>query len=134
MYHCFFFFFLMIRRPPRSTRTDTLFPYTTLFRSLRVDDVLQVHFAVLPVVHVEEGLAVAGRAAVVGREHRVAVVHQVLDGGGVAGAALAARAAVHPYQRRHLVARRLIGRASGRASGCQTVLITGVGYYLKKNN
>src|SRR3546814_8240792 len=32
--HCFFIlFFLMIRRPPRSTRTDTLFPYTTLFRS-----------------------------------------------------------------------------------------------------
>src|SRR3546814_14566499 len=27
------FFFLMIRRPPRATRTDTLFPYTTLFRS-----------------------------------------------------------------------------------------------------
>src|SRR3546814_17013256 len=27
-------FFLMTRRPPRSTRTDTLFPYTTLFRSL----------------------------------------------------------------------------------------------------
>src|SRR3546814_20994229 len=37
--HCFIFcslsifFFLMIRRPPRSTRTDSLFPYTTLFRS-----------------------------------------------------------------------------------------------------
>src|SRR3546814_9437409 len=29
----FFFFFLMILRPPRSKRTDTLFPYTTLFRS-----------------------------------------------------------------------------------------------------
>src|SRR3546814_11803834 len=29
------FFVLMIRRPPRSTRTDTLFPYTTLFRSVR---------------------------------------------------------------------------------------------------
>src|SRR3546814_12519648 len=29
------FCFLKIRRPPRSTRTDTLFPYTTLFRSLR---------------------------------------------------------------------------------------------------
>src|SRR3546814_12298738 len=28
---CYFF---MIRRPPRSTRTDTLFPYTTLFRSI----------------------------------------------------------------------------------------------------
>src|SRR3546814_9569773 len=30
------FFFLMVRRPPRSTRTDTLFPYTTLFRSCTV--------------------------------------------------------------------------------------------------
>src|SRR3546814_11682017 len=29
----YFIFFLMIRRPPRSTRTATLFPYTTLFRS-----------------------------------------------------------------------------------------------------
>src|SRR3546814_12602115 len=37
----YIFFFLMIRRPPRSTRTDTLFPYTTLFRSssLRIDNV-----------------------------------------------------------------------------------------------
>src|SRR3546814_13029878 len=33
-------FFLMIRRPPRSTRTDTLFPYTTLFRSRRVESAL----------------------------------------------------------------------------------------------
>src|SRR3546814_6184600 len=33
--HCWCFLFLMIRRPPRSTRTDTLFPYTTLFRSPR---------------------------------------------------------------------------------------------------
>src|SRR3546814_6624779 len=29
----------MIRRPPRSTRTDTLFPYTTLFRSIKFDDI-----------------------------------------------------------------------------------------------
>src|SRR3546814_1612531 len=43
------FFFLMIRRPPRSTRTDTLFPYTTLVRSFisnplpegRLDDILR---------------------------------------------------------------------------------------------
>src|SRR3546814_10544890 len=35
-----FFFFLMIRRPPISTRTDTLFPYTTLFRSLQLARVL----------------------------------------------------------------------------------------------
>src|SRR3546814_9511840 len=33
----------MIRRPPRSTRTDTLFPYTTLFRSLQVDDHAAMH-------------------------------------------------------------------------------------------
>src|SRR3546814_13973602 len=33
MVSVFCFFFLMIRRPPRSTRTDTLFPYTTLFRA-----------------------------------------------------------------------------------------------------
>src|SRR3546814_4489216 len=30
----------MIRRPPRSTRTDTLFPYTTLFRSIQALDLL----------------------------------------------------------------------------------------------
>src|SRR3546814_14125005 len=33
----FICFFLIIRRPPRSTRTDTLFPYTTLFRSSATD-------------------------------------------------------------------------------------------------
>src|SRR3546814_18200897 len=36
LYGAALFFFLMIRRPPRSTRTDTLFPYTTLFRSAGV--------------------------------------------------------------------------------------------------
>src|SRR3546814_1263478 len=34
--------FLMIRRPPRSTRTDTRFPYTTLFRSLARGDVDEI--------------------------------------------------------------------------------------------
>src|SRR3546814_6201929 len=34
----YLFFFLIIRRPPRSTRTDTLFPYTTLFRSVEGPD------------------------------------------------------------------------------------------------
>src|SRR3546814_15037912 len=32
----------MIRRPPRSTRTDTLFPYTTLFRSMTAADVAAI--------------------------------------------------------------------------------------------
>src|SRR3546814_3745364 len=43
-----FFFFLMIRRPPRSTRTDTLFPYTTLFRSGRFSLVPLLPVAGLP--------------------------------------------------------------------------------------
>src|SRR3546814_2964599 len=34
-------FFLMLRRPPRSTRTDTLFPYTTLFRSAAAETATQ---------------------------------------------------------------------------------------------
>src|SRR3546814_4943442 len=39
----------MIRRPPRSTRTDTLFPYTTLFRSVHVDvEHLGAAFDLLP--------------------------------------------------------------------------------------
>src|SRR3546814_11834314 len=44
------YFFLMIRRPPRSTRTDTLFPYTTLFRSHAVEEPQAVG-------HVRAGLA-----------------------------------------------------------------------------
>src|SRR3546814_13107077 len=55
-----FFFFLMIRRPPRSTRTDTLFPYTTLFRSgrhmLDPDDHVGVD------VRLEQGGGDAGQA------------------------------------------------------------------------
>src|SRR3546814_9023009 len=45
------FFFLMIRRPPRSTRTDTLFPYTTLFRStfaaslIATDDIIHLFYS-----------------------------------------------------------------------------------------
>src|SRR3546814_17533990 len=39
MFIFFSFFFLMIRRPPISTRTDTLFPYTTLFRSVDINSV-----------------------------------------------------------------------------------------------
>src|SRR3546814_1048264 len=34
----------MIRRPPRSTRTDTLFPYTTLFRSERLGEAVDARF------------------------------------------------------------------------------------------
>src|SRR3546814_12642383 len=47
----------MIRRPPRSTRTDTLFPYTTLFRSLRHQFLAELFRAALP-VGLEAGLPV----------------------------------------------------------------------------
>src|SRR3546814_6643537 len=40
-------FFLIIRRPPRSTRTDTLFPYTTLFRSAARDAAAEIGTAVI---------------------------------------------------------------------------------------
>src|SRR3546814_15031140 len=54
----------MIRRPPRSTRTDTLFPYTTLFRSQAYQEICGAHFS--PAEHppatigIKEGGAVGG--------------------------------------------------------------------------
>src|SRR3546814_21178586 len=39
---CVVVFFVMSRRPPRSTRMDTFFPYTTLFRSLLCDGKVDV--------------------------------------------------------------------------------------------
>src|SRR3546814_7709602 len=48
------FLFLMIRRPPRSTRTDTLFPYTTLFRSYFVPVQHQYILTVSTVLNADE--------------------------------------------------------------------------------
>src|SRR3546814_9505416 len=68
-------FFFMIRRPPRSTRTDTLFPYTTLFRSrvferaAFVGDVQQV------------GVGGVGRLAVLAARDRDLVLLGILDEG-----------------------------------------------------
>src|SRR3546814_973373 len=52
----------MIRRPPRSTRTDTLFPYTTLFRSPSLDGDCMVRCT--------PGILSASRAPVYGPERR----------------------------------------------------------------
>src|SRR3546814_15322515 len=86
---CFYFdvFFLMIRRPPRSTRTDTLFPYTTLFRSGFPQLLLQpINFDALYLEHLQrvraqaaEGAAPAGstvncRKAAAGRYRRLLLV------------------------------------------------------------
>src|SRR3546814_7690005 len=51
-----FFFFLMRRRPPRSTRTDTLFPYTTLFRSVGTAGLDAIDFGGM-VAHAFHGVA-----------------------------------------------------------------------------
>src|SRR3546814_20924690 len=62
----------MIRRPPRSTRTDTLFPYTTLFRSLA------------DAAHAGEDEAMRQAAAVDGvgqGAHQGFLAHQVREGG-----------------------------------------------------
>src|SRR3546814_12922560 len=67
---CVYFFFLMIRRPPRSTRTDTLFPYTTLFRSDPVPMELPEHK--------DRGLD-EERHGVVLERRAVTVPHQVID-------------------------------------------------------
>src|SRR3546814_15227504 len=93
----FFVFFLMIRRPPRSTRTDTLFPYTTLFRSLDGTGIGEVAHAgelvaLLAVLATALTVALAGDRAVAGARaadvargqaqvdgrHRVAGAHHLV--------------------------------------------------------
>src|SRR3546814_1835997 len=62
----------MIRRPPRSTRTDTLFPYTTLFRSVPAG-ATEVAFQLL------DDLAVAAHRAVQALQVAVDGEHQVVQ-------------------------------------------------------
>src|SRR3546814_20816219 len=65
-------FFLMIRRPPRSTRTDTLFPYTTLFRSRIAGLVgLDQRLGQIGTLHVGAGVTVKAHRGHV-EEHRLA--------------------------------------------------------------
>src|SRR3546814_18968665 len=62
---CYFaFVFLMIRRPPRSTRTDTLFPYTTLFRSLFLSNRAHSHVDPAPAKGKCEGEDWGGAVAI----------------------------------------------------------------------
>src|SRR3546814_17686799 len=88
LFSVFLFFLLMIRRPPRSTRTDTLFPYTTLFRSILSRAWLDNQYKARAEVRREwlvgrEGLIVisGGRAGDVG---------QMLEAGKLAEAAVVA--------------------------------------------
>src|SRR3546814_14980669 len=77
------FFFLMIRRPPRSTRTDTLFPYTTLFRSELLAHAIDVGRGPGGRMDVPRDGRVLGRqaeAVEAHREHDVLAVHPMHAG------------------------------------------------------
>src|SRR3546814_10867576 len=63
----------MIRRPPRSTRTDTLFPYTTLFRSLLAGG---VHHQEQPVALVRDHQVIEDAGPVVGEEAVALAAHR----------------------------------------------------------
>src|SRR3546814_8168116 len=80
-------FFLMIRRPPRSTRTDTLFPYTTLFRSDACCAIVirQLDFTLMSLMHADDaGLGKAsGRPARAAAQHHVHRRHEVLATGRI---------------------------------------------------
>src|SRR3546814_18006334 len=67
----------MIRRPPRSTRTDTLFPYTTLFRSLTAQRQLQFY-----TVCMKQFLLFSHWSLLIGRAQHVAFVlkHSTTEG------------------------------------------------------
>src|SRR3546814_14360523 len=77
----------MIRRPPRSTRTDTLFPYTTLFRSLAdarradqaEDRTLQLADAGLYREVLDDPLLDLVQAVMIGVQHLLGVVQVLLD-------------------------------------------------------
>src|SRR3546814_16348383 len=97
----------MIRRPPRSTRTDTLFPYTTLFRSQRLvpkrtgagEDQRIVRYAVRLDVHRRRGLA----QQVERRAHHLRLAAQaigVLDAGVAVAVRSTDRRAGHQDARR----------------------------------
>src|SRR3546814_12830082 len=118
----------MIRRPPRSTRTDTLFPYTTLFRSFPELSGRggQASF------HVVQGRAEAGEQfihSLAGKCARLLIflAHAVGDHAEVAikianGSAHLVRRLAEPTHR--LFDLPAIGRASGRARVCQYVYIS----------
>src|SRR3546814_8098287 len=63
----------MIRRPPRATRTDTLFPYTTLFRS---DHAVEVEEHAVAQANIEAVVAVERRPHVDARTHRAEALAQ----------------------------------------------------------
>src|SRR3546814_5098200 len=82
----------MIRRPPRSTRTDTLFPYTTLFRSTHeLANPIEVIGAIA--IGAAIGLVMARKIAMTAMPQLVAAFHSLV---GLAAVAVAAAAYLNP--------------------------------------
>src|SRR3546814_16348782 len=109
----------MIRRPPRSTRTDTLFPYTTLFRS--ADATCPPQIKIAPAPHsFADTLPIAAAA----HESRAAALVRGTDAaqGTIVAAPLRAalpRSALESAARYYRGRAREIGRASGWERVCQ---------------
>src|SRR3546814_11994011 len=131
----------MIRRPPRSTRTDTLFPYTTLFRSVgRLVEHQQVARPGEQAGQQQARLLAAGQG--LDRLARLAFVEQeVLQVGHHVAYAAAHDAGVAAVRRQHLPHRRLgseapaapeIGRAASWERWGTAVRYAGVGVELQK--
>src|SRR3546814_20899193 len=140
----FLFFFLMIRRPPRSTRTDTLFPYTTLFRSygnlgvIVVDEahetsfkqedgvhyhardvaVMRGHFEGLPVILASATPALESLAMVEAGRSRHIVLPARYGGAPMPGLPAIDIRAHPPHPGRQ------IRRASARERVCQSIVIS----------
>src|SRR3546814_14586818 len=96
MFLVLLFFFLMIRRPPRSTRTATLFPYTTLFRSstMPIKPVRRIARALLGTTFVA-----AGVNGLMNQKPRAAAANALADKGRTGlPDALAARVPDDPSQ------------------------------------
>src|SRR3546814_17328798 len=109
--------FLMIRRPPRSTRTDTLFPYTTLFRSLgrfNVDNLLAALGAL-----VSRGVSLIDAAAALEQANTVPGRIEGFRGGKAKPLVVVDYA--HTPEALRQVLRAEIGRASCRERVCQYV-------------
>src|SRR3546814_16024944 len=114
----------MIRRPPRSTRTDTLFPYTTLFRSARLVEMLARDHRIVPVEDLASALRCCSRRRLMApiREAIAEATRRECERRG-GHAQLRARACVefHWLFPPKVKPSRKIGRASCRERVCKSV-------------
>src|SRR3546814_12106167 len=109
----------MIRRPPRSTRTDTLFPYTTLFRSRAQPAAPHVSGELVDIALVGQLLLAAAGVADVAHGEVLGAPDEVLEVDGVGlhfRLAIAARQLAHAVLDPAPAARQFFGPPAGRRS------------------